>query len=397
MIKTSINYQKAIANDERSFSAITVDMTLKDGTSITLDETQIMSNGISFKNSCSGDNEFSLGSVVAEECTLKLNNINEAFNGVNFAGASFTISFSLAAAPDDVISKGPYTTGKPGIEEGVITLVGLDKMTLLDKKKLGNISTPYPTTLAKLAQDACYDCGIGLDETSLPPIYFGNDSSKFKVQSKPEGKDITYRQVISWIAQILGGYARINKAGKLQFYPFSNAFSGSIDGGSFVDYTSGDSVDGGNFTNYASGDSVDGGNFTKTFHKISDLFAKTVDTEEIVVKGATVFNTESEKAETVSTNNPNGNYNIVIEDNPLIQSQSQSFVVAQWVANLFYGFKFYPISVDTLTDLSVEVGDTACIIDEKGREYKTVFTSIDTSIMGSTTLACNASDSEDTI
>ena len=66
----------------------------------------------------------------------------------------------------------------------------------------------YPATLYEIYVDACNVCDIPIETTSFPNM-------NYVVQEKPEG-DYTFRDIIGYVAELAGCFAKCNRNGALE-------------------------------------------------------------------------------------------------------------------------------------------------------------------------------------
>lgn len=123
--------------------------------------------------------------------------------------------------------KGLYRVYTATFGETTLQITAYDEMIYFDRP-YSECTLSYPATIRDIVLDACRHCQVDCESSS---IEMGN----YIVKTKPEGS-ITYRDVISYCAQIMGCYARINHLGRLAFgwYDFSAVGSGDLDGGILI-------------------------------------------------------------------------------------------------------------------------------------------------------------------
>ena len=157
------------------------------------------------------------------------------------------------------------------------------------------------------------------------------------VASRPTDDKITFREIISWIAQLSGSFAKINHNGEL-----------------FLSWY--------NFENF------------KEEKKFADLVhnkSYDIATENIEITGIQIVPIDEEKQTYLSGAE---GYVISIEENPLAQDDIER--LASQIAQKLIGFSFRPFTAESLSNPAVEAGDVAMITDRKGNEYKTILSTI---------------------
>ncbi|WP_052377982.1 hypothetical protein [Robinsoniella sp. KNHs210] len=390
MINTSTEYKKAIQKD-REFR-IQDTITFKDGTkqgkTITLSTGDFMSYSINGATSSSG--KFDIGAAVIKKYTAVLNNMNDKFSEYDFEGADIRsyIGLKLEDGSWEVLSKGTYRVCKARSKDLTISIEAYDYMLFFDqpysKSKLS-----YPATINEIIADACLCCQMTYNAQTI-------QNGRFTVEKRPEDEALTFRDIISYCAQIMCCYARISNTNALEFgwYDFSifDRNDNILDGGNLYDYT-GSNADGGNFKSY-SGDITDGGSFTdqRDFYHLFLLGSQDIDVADIVITGvkATADNSSDDNNDkTESFLYGKEDYALSLEGNPLIQ-KGHAEEVAGYVGPRIVGRRFRPLSITSLSDPSIEEGDVAYITDRKNDTYKTVITNTTFSMGGYQSVICDA-------
>lgn len=390
MINTSTEYKKAIQKD-REFR-IQDTITFKDGTkqgkTITLSTGDFMSYSINGATSSSG--KFDIGAAVIKKYTAVLNNMDNKFSEYDFEGADIRsyIGLKLEDGSWEVLSKGTYRVCKARSKDLTISIEAYDYMLFFDqpysKSKLS-----YPATINEIIADACLSCQMTYNAQTI-------QNGRFTVEKRPEDEALTFRDIISYCAQIMCCYARISNTNALEFgwYDFSifDRNDNVLDGGDFYDYT-GSNADGGNFKDYT-GDIKDGGSFTdqRDFHHLYLLGSQDIDVADIVITGvkATADNSSDDNNDkTESYLYGTEDYALSLEGNPLIQG-GHTEEVARYVGPRIVGRHFRPLSITCLSDPSIEEGDVAYVTDRKNNTYKTVITNTTFSMGGYQSVICDA-------
>ena len=268
MRNVSTAFKRKVYNGNRNYLSF-ADITLNDDdqnpTVLHLENPQIVMGGFSIEDAISEDNSFTaLGSVIIGSATLIINNITDKYSEYDFTNADVVMSISLPLSGNTIeppIKLGTYRVDDATYDGDTITLSMLDYMEQFDRPY--TTGTEFGTNGAKLVtvlEDVCESCGVVLDTLNFP-------HKDFRVKA-PNTKDgITCREVVSWVAQIAGCYARCNANGHLELKWFNTSAlaTSDLDGGIFdpkVPHTDGADVDGGTFLPWNVGDVLDGGSFT---------------------------------------------------------------------------------------------------------------------------------------
>ena len=216
MVNTSNLYREKICTSGRKFHA-KVKIEFTDQTILELSDEDIIQNGITIEDCVSPSNSFEVGSAIINELTLELYNLDEKFNNYDFENAVINVQIGLEIGENLIewIPKGYFTVNEANFSSSTITITALDNMYKFDKPYTKSGLT-YPATLFTILQDACNQCGVILNTQ----IFLNSD---YVVQNRPSDEKITFREIVAWIAQLSGNFARINYNGTLDlsWYDYS--------------------------------------------------------------------------------------------------------------------------------------------------------------------------------
>jgi hypothetical protein len=367
MINTSNEYKQVILSESRKFYGGAT-ITLLDSTVLNLDNTRI--SAIKINDATSPDGQFTIGSTIINKAIISINNMDEAFSDYDFNDAIIRPTIGLQLSETiETLSKGVFNASNPRTIGPTINISARDNMAKFDTLFIDVVQT-FPCTAQTLLSSVCLHCGVVLATSTFM-------NNNYIIAERPDDDAINCREIISWIAQISGNFARCNTTGalELKWYDFEVFELPSADGGVFdasTPYASGDSIDGGNFTDYNSGDTFDGGNFEDMdrYHHIFRTFGNsTIATDDVVITGISV--TDSSETPTTALFGSSG-YIIALEGNKLIQTYAQAQTIANTVGTKIVGMRFRPLSVNALSDPSREAGDVAFVSDRKGNSYQAI-------------------------
>lgn len=183
---------------------------------IVITDEDIRSGGLSINRYCSVGGSIGIGSAVAAELTLSLDNSDGKFNGVIFEGADMHVvikirDVTVEESPIYSIPMGYFTVDEAPRMLETINLVALDRMVLLDKAVDKDLLV-FPSSLGNLLLQVCGICNLSTDVS-----FSSQPNGSYMVTVAPESDDLTYRQIVSWIAELTGRCAYINHEGRLQF------------------------------------------------------------------------------------------------------------------------------------------------------------------------------------
>lgn len=189
----------------------------------TLTESDIRQGGLSIDRYCVSNTKIEIGSAVAAELTLTLENTDDRFADEVFEDAELEVKIGIKKwdagkwekAKVEWIPCGFFTIDDPPRKLTSITLSALDRMVKFDANIAGDI---FPTTVKNLVELCCTRCGVPLytDIGKLP------NSDYMITYSPEEDEELTYRQLIQWAAQITGTCAYIDWNGKLRLEWYSD-------------------------------------------------------------------------------------------------------------------------------------------------------------------------------
>lgn len=387
MINTSSEFRRTILENRQLYAK--VDIKLADGTILAnIDNDQLMGSGIKFEDSVSAQNKLDIGSAIINKLSLILNNVDERYSDFDFTGAEIHPQVGLQLEGNvEWLKKGVYIVDTAVTTGVALPITALDRMSLFDQPYVSS-TLSYPATLLQIYRDACIMCGV-----PMGVVHFTNDG--YVVQNRPDDKALTYREVLSCVAQIACSFARINVDGALEikWYDFHMMEEEAhLWGGKNIDYTTGDSAFGGYLNDYASGDNYFGGWLASMhdYHHFWNLLSKNIATDDIVVTGVRVTEQRSgssteQGAYVIGTEG----YVLTFEKNVLIQ-EGAGDTVAQLLGAEIIGFRFRPLNVTVQYDPSVEAGDVCFVTDRKMNVYKAIISNTVGGIGMSMTISSDA-------
>lgn len=369
------------------------DIALSSGETLNLTNKEIWENGFVLDDATSGTSSFDLGSVIINKFTLTINNIYDDFSKYDFTDAAVVAYIGLGL-PDGTVEKirmGTFAVDEPTYNGSTITLECLDNIRLLDAP-YSKSTLQYPATLLQIARDVCWNCGLSLNTTNF-------ENSDYIVENRPNSDASTFREVLSWVAQIACKYVRCDSHGRilLGWYNEQEDLNGDalvIDGGIFdkdTPYSTGDNLDGGLFNPWNDPVNYDAGTFDKmkNYHHIWALNSLSVGTDDIKITGISII-LDSGSGENNTYLYGNIGYVLNIERNGLIQTEDQAQNVAVMVGEKLVGMTFRTFSAGHLSDPTIEAGDFVYITDRKQNSYKSYITNTVFTAGGTQKSSCGA-------
>ena len=381
MIKTTAAYKEALK--EKGIFHHKVIINFPDGSNDTVEDLDIYTLQIS--EGTSNTSSFDLGAAIAQQLTLKLNNIDGRFDEHDFNGAVIIVQVGLELLNGAVewLDIGKFTA-EPGEESGnSISVKAFDDMTKFDQPySLSKLV--YPATLGTIVRDACSCCGVTLASDTAT---FDNDN--FIVQNRPDDSALTFRQVLQWVGQIACKFFRIDRFGKLSARWYNtdlleatwvrkeDTIWTDIAGNAILD-SKGQEISTVIEIPLKNGNlNIIDANDTDEILKISDLLTgSTIQTDDVVITGIRVGEEDGDSAEETTHQHGSDGYVLEISGNKLIQDGSGA-TVAAYLGERLNGIQFRPMSISTPADPAREAGDLGLVIDAKKRYHKTIFTNVE--------------------
>ena len=197
---------------------------------ISLSESDIRQGGLTVDRYCISGSRIEIGSAVASELALTLDNNDGRFDDTVFEGAELFVRIGVKKwqarrwekATVHYIPLGYFTVDSPPRKLSSVSLSALDRMVLFDKEcKEGDIQ--FPIDINTLLVRICNKCGVILATNSTTLT-----NSEYIVKKYPESDNLTYRQILMWIAEITGTCAYIDWNGQLRLEWYGEESSATL-------------------------------------------------------------------------------------------------------------------------------------------------------------------------
>ena len=373
MINVSNAFKQELFNDIRNYLEY-VDITLKDGTVLNLTNKDLWGGGLTIEDAVSKDNSFDVGSAIINKCTVVINNIYDDYSQYDFGDAKVVVyvGLNLPDGTTERIRKGTYTVDETAYNGSIITLQCFDNMKNFDKP-YSESQLIYPATLNQIIRDACDVCKVTLQTYNFP-------HDNFVVQTRPDDEAITFREIISWCAQIACCFCRCDTLGRLELKWYNQKIleETALDGGDFGIYDLGDKVDCGDFRTWNHENIISGGEFgdRRGMHLIYSVYSLDIATDDVVITGVRVLEKNREENQEAITTYQSGTdgYVVSIENNELIKGGAGQ-QISNWLGQQLIGFRFRKGSFAHSSDPTIEAGDVGYLVDRKGNIYRIVISS----------------------
>lgn len=201
----------------------------------TITDADIIQGGLKIDRYCVTNGKIEVGSAVASELSLKLQNYDGRFNDVSFEGAVLNVKIGIklasvlegatlgkgilgrmilgsASSDQDVayVPCGLFIVDTPPRKLSTISISALDYMVLFDRE-VNASALSFPIHVDALIQKICSICNVTLatDVSVLPNHYFS-------IGGLPDtNQKLTYRQLLQWCAQLTGTCAFMDGSGRL--------------------------------------------------------------------------------------------------------------------------------------------------------------------------------------
>lgn len=341
------------------------DFTFTDGSTLSITDKDLWSNGFKFEDAVSQSGSFDIGAAIINKLTLQINNFSGKYTDYIWdeARAVCYIGLELSTGIEKIRICTMTVTDAPYQSTAIISLTCEDSMRLFDRDYSESKLT-YPATRLQIIQDACEVCGVTLQSTRF-------DNDDFVIQNRPDDSSITFRQVIAWVAQMGCQWAKCDEYGRLcfgwyerevpdNFYDLVETPWKDVEGNDILD-TTGEQI----ITIMQTGiTAIQTNGFTPWLYDL-----------EITGIKVTEYVENSSQNEAKTYQSGKSGYVIEISDNKLIQ-EGTGEEICKIISDRCVGMKFRPFSTGALTNIAWEAGDTIAISDRNGKQYKSYLTSV---------------------
>lgn len=341
------------------------DFTFTDGSTLSITDKDLWSNGFKFEDAVSQSGSFDIGAAIVNKLTLQINNFSGKFSDYIWDGARVVcyIGMELSTGIEKIRICTMTVTDAPYQSTAIINLTCEDYMRKFDRE-YSESNLVYPATRLQIVQDACDMCGVALQSTR-----FNNDN--LVIQSRPNDSSLTFRQVIAWTAQMGCQWAKCDEYGRLclgwyetenleKFYDYADVPWQDTNGNDILD-TNGEQI----ITTIQKGiDASCTSGFTPWLYDI-----------EITGIKVTEYVENSSENEAGTYQLGKDGYIIEISGNKLIQLGTGN-KICQIIYSRCAGMKFRPFSTNALTNIAWESGDAILIVDRSGKKYTSYLTSV---------------------
>ena len=194
---------------------------------VSFTEADVLSGSFSVSNQCSDSDGVKIGSVNVGQlqATFRKGLIDRG----RWKGAVITVSDGLWIDEDEdyeFVPLGIFVVDDAKYDKNGVKITAYDNMLKFDKS--WNISTTIGTAWSVLSL-ICEDCGVvnGMTQIQIEALPNGTNSIGLYTDNDCE----TYRDLLFWLAQMLGCFATIGRDGKLYLKQYGNTEIDSVSAG----------------------------------------------------------------------------------------------------------------------------------------------------------------------
>ena len=170
---------------------------------------RIVQGGLSINRYCTTGEKAMVGSCVASELTLVLENSDGAYNLTNFLGRELFVEVGVADENEEIhyVPMGYFGIDEAPRKKARITISALDRMVWFEQKADASALT-FPCTITDLLADICSECGV------TRKISGALTNGAYVVDEYPKTAR-TYRDILKWICEVTGTNAYFDYDGEL--------------------------------------------------------------------------------------------------------------------------------------------------------------------------------------
>lgn len=220
--KTSdvINVVQPVTNLLEAIRAHTeqdIKITFADNTVLGKADVAITGDGVKITDILNGDTDYTFGKAVCKQVEMTLFNVDNKFNNFDFT-QEFTLQIGVkVGAAFQYVTVGVFKGERPDKVRGkLIDFTAYDRMQKFEVSASDFIENmTFPVTLGAVFSSLCAAVGIEPITTT-----FTNSTKNFTFNPFSTS-DYTAREVLAWIAEAAGCYARVNADGKVELNTFT--------------------------------------------------------------------------------------------------------------------------------------------------------------------------------
>lgn len=188
------------------------------GTVIGTSDIAITSGGLTYTEILNGETDVTFGRAVMAELSVTLVNADGRFTDFDFT-QEFTAKIGVKVGDAfEYVNLGVFKGVRPEKVRGkLIDFTAHDRMSLFDKPAAFADALTFPCTLGEIFTALCDFCGVGYVSAEF------TNSGKVFTANPLENTDYTCREILGYIAEAAGSYARMSRDGLVELVWFSAA------------------------------------------------------------------------------------------------------------------------------------------------------------------------------
>ena len=194
-----------------------IKITFADNTVLGKADVAITGDGVKITDILNGDTDYTFGKAVCKQVEMTLFNVDNKFNNFDFT-QEFTLQIGVkVGAAFQYVAVGVFKGKRPDKVRGkLIDFTAYDRMQKFEVSASDFIENmKFPITLGAVFSSLCAAVGVEPITTT-----FTNSTKNFTFNPFSTS-DYTAREVLAWIAEAAGCYARVNADGKVELNTFT--------------------------------------------------------------------------------------------------------------------------------------------------------------------------------
>lgn len=194
-----------------------IKITFADNTVLGKADVAITGDGVKITDILNGDTDYTFGKAVCKQVEMMLFNVDNKFNNFDFT-QEFTLQIGVkVGAAFQYVTVGVFKGERPDKVRGkLIDFTAYDRMQKFEVSVSDFIENmTFPVTLGAVFSSLC--AAVGVEPITST---FTNSTKNFTFNPFSTS-DYTAREVLAWIAEAAGCYARVNADGKVELNTFA--------------------------------------------------------------------------------------------------------------------------------------------------------------------------------
>lgn len=328
---------------------------------ITVSEKDITQGGMIIDRSCVNGDKLELGTTVASELTLKIDNTSGKYSSYDFSGAWVYPAIGMIVSDtEESIQLGVFEVDETSVSGNIITLSCLDKMVWFDKSVQKANVTSTKQSPYEFVKTICSECSVSYSSyfdnyfKFLPNNWDSSKSAYYQFaywysdsSSNPSGN--TYRNLLNQIGVLCGVNWYMDANGELNYTKLPTK------GATWA-------------TNYIR-PSMRWSSTRETLPVVLNSLQYTYNNATTVLKG---YDNQTR---------------LDLGTFTLFRSSNKASTVKNWLTRManginIYGIRYYPFTASCVPMFWYEPMDQVRFVDSDGKEYNSIITSCTYTVNG---------------